>query len=291
MSNVGISTFSIGGILVRGAEVLRRNLAPFGTLSASFMLPPFVLGLMLGTGTGRLMTEAELQAQFAAPPIGIGALILLWILLWILLYFLLFATLTHGTICDLRGTPARIGNSLNWSLGRLLPVIGIIIVATVAIVLTFMVTLLIVAIFNLFSGFNIGAAVAGTGMVAVGAALIAIMLFAPGLMLVTMWWVAVSASVVERTGIFASLRRSAELTRGYRWKVFGVIVVIYTGQFALDQLTNVILASAPIFSLVASFLVTVAVTAYFAVVTAVCYHDLRILKHDVGIDDIARVFD
>ena len=153
------------------------------------------------------------------------------------------------------GTPARIRESLSWGLGLLFPVLGITIIATI------------------------------------GAGLGAMFLLIPGLILMTMWWVAVPAAVIERTGVIESLRRSVELTRGYRWKVFGVIIIIYIGQFALDRLTNVILSAAPIFSMMVSFLVMVAITAYFAVVTAVCYHDLRVLKDGVGIDDIAKVFD
>ncbi len=242
MSNGAITDFNIGGILGRGAEVLRRNLATFGTLSVLFMLPPFVSGQLMGFGFG---------VESGVSTIAITALVLLWVLL----YFLLFATLTHGTICDLRGTPARIRESLSWGLGVLFPVIGITIDATI------------------------------------GAGLGAMLFLAPGLILMTMWWVAVPAAVIERTGVIASLRRSAELTRGYRWKVFGVIVVIYFGQLVLDALTQLILAAAPIFSMVVSFLITVLFTAYFAVVTAVCYHDLRVLKDGVGTDDIARVFD
>ncbi len=242
MSNGAITDFNIGGILSRGVEVLGRNLATFGTLSVLFMLLPFVSGQMMGFGFG---------IESGVSTIAIAALVLLWILL----YFLLFATLTHGTICDLRGTPARIRESLSWGLGLLFPVIGITILATI------------------------------------GAGLGAMFLLVPGLILMTMWWVAVPAAVIERTGVINSLRRSAELTRGYRWKVFGVIIVIYIGQLVLDALTHFILAAAPIFSLVVSFLITVAFTAYFAVVTAVCYHDLRVLKDGVGTDEIARVFD
>ncbi len=242
MSNGAITDFNIGGILSRGVEVLGRNLATFGTLSVLFMLLPFVSGQMMGFGFG---------IESGVSTIAIAALVLLWILL----YFLLFATLTHGTICDLRGTPARIRESLSWGLGLLFPVIGITILATI------------------------------------GAGLGAMFLLVPGLILMTMWWVAVPAAVIERTGVINSLRRSAELTRGYRWKVFGVIIVIYIGQLVLDVLTHFILAAAPIFSLVVSFLITVAFTAYFAVVTAVCYHDLRVLKDGVGTDEIARVFD
>lgn len=242
MSNGSVTDFNIGGILQRGAEVLGRNFATFGTLSALFMLLPFVSGLMMDFG---------LEVDGGVSVFAIGTLVMLWVML----YFLLFATLTHATICYLRGTPARISESLSWALGVLFPVIGITIIATIGTVL-------------------------GT-----------ILLFIPGLMLMTMWWVAVPAAVVERTGIIESLRRSVELTRGYRWKVFGVIIFIYIGQFALDRLTNVVLSAAPIFSLVVNFLIMAAITAYFAVVTAVCYHDLRVLKDGIGIHDIAKVFD
>ena len=242
MSNGSVTDFNIGGILQRGADVLGRNFATFGTLSALFMLLPFVSGLMMDFG---------LEVDGGVSVFAIGTLVMLWVML----YFLLFATLTHATICYLRGTPARISESLSWALGVLFPVIGITIIATIGTVL-------------------------GT-----------ILLFIPGLMLMTMWWVAVPAAVVERTGIIESLRRSVELTRGYRWKVFGVIIFIYIGQFALDRLTNVVLSAAPIFNLVVNFLIMAAITAYFAVVTAVCYHDLRVLKDGIGIHDIAKVFD
>lgn len=242
MSNGSVTDFNIGGILQRGADVLGRNFATFGTLSALFMLLPFVSGLMMDFG---------LEVDGGVSVFAIGTLVMLWVML----YFLLFATLTHATICYLRGTPARISESLSWALGVLFPVIGITIIATIGTVL-------------------------GT-----------ILLFIPGLMLMTMWWVAVPAAVVERTGIIESLRRSVELTRGYRWKVFGIIIFIYIGQFALDRLTNVVLSAAPIFSLVVNFLIMAAITAYFAVVTAVCYHDLRVLKDGIGTHDIAKVFD
>ena len=240
MTNGAITDFNIGVILTRGVEVLGRNLPTFGTLSVLFMLAPFVSGQMMQFG----------------PESGVSAVAITALsVVWVLLYFLLFATLTHGTICDLRGAPARIRESLSWGLGRLFPVVGITIVASIATLLGLMLVVV------------------------------------PGLMLMTMWWVAVPAAVVERTGVIASLRRSAELTRGHRWKVLGVVAIISIGQLVLDMVINLILSAAPIFSVVGSFLITVAATAYFAIVTAVCYHDLRVLKDGVGIDEIARVFD
>ena len=251
MSNGPITKLSIGGVLTRGFEVARRNLVSFGTLSALFTLPPLVIGLLVGAEAIYIPFESENGDQAMSPSRGWMALTLLWVVL----YFLLFATLTHGTICDLRGTPARIGQSVDWAFGRLFPVIGVTIVASICAVL---------------------------GLVA---------LVVPGLFLITVWWVAVPAAVVERTGVFASLGRSYALTRGHRWQVFGVIMIIYTAQTFFERLTGGLLEWAPYFSIFAGFAVTVAFTAYSAVVTAVCYHDLRVVKEGVGIDDIAKVFD
>ena len=39
------------------------------------------------------------------------------------------------------------------------------------------------------------------------------------------WIVAAPAQVVERTGVFGAFSRSAELTRGHRWPIFGLLVI------------------------------------------------------------------
>jgi hypothetical protein len=57
-----------------------------------------------------------------------------------------------------------------------------------------------------------------------------VLLVVPGIMLYVMWSVASPALVAERTGVFEALGRSRELTRGARWKVFGIeaiLVVVY----------------------------------------------------------------
>ena len=51
-----------------------------------------------------------------------------------------------------------------------------------------------------------------------------LLLIIPGLVLITMFWVAAPALVVERRGILESIRRSRELTAGHRWSVFLVLV-------------------------------------------------------------------
>lgn len=58
-----------------------------------------------------------------------------------------------------------------------------------------------------------------------GVALGIVLLLIPGLILATVWSVAVPALVVERTGVFGAFNRSGDLTRGHRWAVFGLMVV------------------------------------------------------------------
>jgi hypothetical protein len=52
------------------------------------------------------------------------------------------------------------------------------------------------------------------------------LLVVPGAILLSMWAVAIPALVEERTGILGAFGRSRELTRGSRWKVFGLLLVL-----------------------------------------------------------------
>ncbi|PIE16743.1 MAG: hypothetical protein CSA66_07135 [Proteobacteria bacterium] len=45
----------------------------------------------------------------------------------------------------------------------------------------------------------------------------------PGLMVVTILWVAVPAAVIEGAGVGASIKRSDRLTNGVRWQILGVV--------------------------------------------------------------------
>src|ERR1700760_3693978 len=102
---------------------------------------------------------------------------------------LVIQTLVYGTVQALRGRTVSIGDCLAQGLRRL-PV-------------------------GLAVGF----------LAYLGILLGAILLIVPGLILFTMWAVALPANTVEGTGVVASLGRSRELTRGRRWRVFGAILV------------------------------------------------------------------
>jgi hypothetical protein len=130
-----------------------------------------------------------------------------------------------------------------------------------------------------------------------------IALIIPGLILYVMWWVAIPVAVIERPGAVASLRRSAALTAGNRWRVVGLILCFFVAAVAAGALLGGSLIAALAFaaggdevridqaSTIASWLFAALFMAAQAVLTAVSYYHLRVAKEGVGIDDIAAVFD
>lgn len=69
-------------------------------------------------------------------------------------------------------------------------------------------------------------------------------LIVPGLILAVLWVVAIPAMVVEDEGVFGSLGRSTELTKGNRWRIVGLAIlvlilelVVFGIAFGLAKLT------------------------------------------------------
>ena len=111
-------------------------------------------------------------------------------------------------------------------------------------------------------------------------------------MLTSRWFVAIPACVLERLGPIASLGRSAALTKGHRWKIFGMLLIVFVTIIAVGAVIGIsfFVAGRIVGSLVN--LVVVAVwAAYFNSMWVMLYHDLRVAKEGVDVDQIAAVFD
>ena len=173
-------------------------------------------------------------------------------------------TLVYGAVQALRGRQVPMAECLSQGLSRLGAVLGV----------------------AILSGLGIA-----FGMV---------LLIVPGLILATMWAVAIPIAVVEKMGVTASLSRSSALTRERRWRVFGAILV--SGLLAI--LVSVAIGGSAgglayaISGGVGSSLVVVvswAIGAIFqafnACVVATLYYFLRRDKEGVDIHQIAAVFD
>jgi hypothetical protein len=166
------------------------------------------------------------------------------------------AIILHAAFQDMRRRPVRLAESVNVGLSRFLPVIGI------AFVQGFLIAL---------------------GM---------ILLIVPGLILYTMWFVGLPACVVERLGPWTSLRRSRELTKGYRWKVFALALLFIVVDAGGRMIALVLTALAgPVAGLTGQMIWTGIIAAFSGVVVAVTYYDLRVIKEGVDIEQITAVFD
>ncbi len=171
---------------------------------------------------------------------------------------------TYCTVRHLHGERATVGRMLSAGLRRGLPVVG---------------TGLVVSI------------VAGAGT---------LLLVVPGVMFMVAACVAVPAAVVERPGIMGALRRSFDLTRGYRWPLFAtggvVMVVLWILQLGTQLAFTVASVALPrgqstLLPLLGSQIGNALFSVIPAVAIAVCYHDLRLAKEGVDTAELARVFE
>jgi hypothetical protein len=166
------------------------------------------------------------------------------------------AIIAHAAFQDMRSRPVRPTESLTVALRRFWPIVGLAIVANVLMWL---------------------------GL---------ILLIIPGLMLCTIWFVGVQACVFERLGPWASLRRSQELTEGHRWKVFWLallLIITSNGSFLIEYGLDAV--ADPIVILIGKLIWDGLWLAFTAVVGTVTYHDLRVIKEGIDVEQIAAVFD
>ncbi|MBV8748501.1 MAG: hypothetical protein JO103_02180 [Candidatus Eremiobacteraeota bacterium] len=138
-----------------------------------------------------------------------------------------------------------------------------------------------------------GAILLASLLVGIATGIAWILLVVPGLIVMTMLCVTIPAVVVEQLGATTAMGRSAELTKGYRWHIFGALFVVGLVTFVVEAIVVAVLAhpgTAWIFTLV-TFCVTSVSAAYNSVLAAIMYHDLRVIKDGIDIDQLAAVFD
>ncbi len=167
------------------------------------------------------------------------------------------AMILYATFQALRGRPVHIGESMAQGLRRAAPVF-------VASLVSGLITVL---------GF--------------------ILLIVPGLIALTMFYVTEPACVVERLGPLDSIGRSIDLTRGYRWPIFGAVFVVGLIDTVVSFILAMMLAH-PETLLLYSVIIYAWSTlsrSYQSVLVAIIYHDLRVVKEGIDLEHIAAVFD
>ncbi len=119
-----------------------------------------------------------------------------------------------------------------------------------------------------------------------------LLLIVPGLIGATVLYVASPACLIEGLGVSESLKRSRELTRGNRWRIFALFLLLSVfgalGGFAMVLARTGI--PSPILQLFL-FGWQIVAASFGAVLVTVVLDDLRIAKEGVGADRLSQVFE
>ena len=121
-----------------------------------------------------------------------------------------------------------------------------------------------------------------------------VLLIIPGIILALVLYVAVPVSVMEGGGVVKALKRSSDLTDGYKGQLFLISFAIIVPVTILNFVLGFTMTRGfdPMFVLILQFVISQFLLAGFvAACAAVAYHDLRILKDGVDTESIAGAFE
>ncbi|WP_430416878.1 hypothetical protein [Parasphingorhabdus sp.] len=164
------------------------------------------------------------------------------------------ATLIVATLNDLAGKPINLGHCIKTAIRKFLPLIGMSILVSVGI---------------------------GFGM---------ILLIVPGIILALMWLVATPVMMAENKGIFASLKRSAQLTSGSKMILFILLIGFIIVAIIIGLIGNMLSFWSAFMIAIVGALVNTAIGAIQGAGVASIYIDLRTAKEGADTGSLADVF-
>lgn len=245
---------NFGNVFERSFSIVFRNLLPLLLLGAIAAVPYLLIYSVEPDATVSTGAPAAPKIDFSPEVIAIGTITLIAAFA---LRPICQAIILFGAFQDMLGRDFPVGESFRKGLARILPIFGMLIVEGLGLLIGF------------------------------------ILLVIPGYILFVMWYVALPAVVVERLGPMAALRRSAELTKGHRWKIFGIIFVMAIVAGIIGGVVNVVGLTFHnhVAHTVIQYLFQALLIAFESVVGVVLYHDLRAAKEGINTERIAAVFD
>ena len=244
---------SVGHVFSTAWTIFSANIGIFLAIGLIVALPNLIVLMLSPTETTPLGTTPSLGTDPGAGAVGLA---FIGGILAVVLTLVSQAVILYVAFQYLRGQPVALGDAVQKGFARFLPILGLVIL--------------------FFLGVWVGL----------------ILLVIPGIMLMVAWSVSVAACVVEGTGPVASLKRSAALTKGHRWKIFGIFLLIWIASIIVGALIGLIsFQLGKIANMLASFFWTACWTAYFNSVLVMVYHDLRVAKEGTDVNQIAAVFD
>ncbi|RRI01307.1 hypothetical protein EH240_14870 [Mesorhizobium tamadayense] len=251
--------FEIGRVFNSTFGVITRNIGLCVGLALLFSgLPTFLFQLWNEARMGKLAGVDSSNIALADPNVVIrdSLFTLAFVLVYFILSLLLQSALVRATIEDLNGKKPGFGDSVQIAIRCLLPTVGIGI------------------------------------LVALGAGIASLALLVPGIILWLGWSVSVPVLVQERLGVLGSMSRSRALTKGNRWSLFGLFVILFILAMVVQALlgTFVLLFGTGIVGAVIGAVVSAVMSTVMSTATAVSYVELRQAKEGTSVDELAKIF-
>jgi hypothetical protein len=230
------------------------------------------LALLIGAVPGVIMSYFFFKLRLFSPAAmstgaisssAIAGAAFLSFVIGLLISALVQGALTRATVSANEGIKATFGESIAAAVRVLTPLIGL----------------------TILWAFGVGIGV--------------VLLLVPGIILLMMWSVAVPSLVIERQGVFAAFRRSAELTKGARWKIFGlslVLLVIYwllslvVGLVGLGMYNPAKAEEFTAVNLIGSLIVSTIFNTLWGTVQPSLYVELRQWKEGGSLENLEQVF-
>ncbi|TRC90856.1 hypothetical protein FJV76_25785 [Mesorhizobium sp. WSM4303] len=277
--------FRIGRVFSNSFAVITRNLGFLAVVVGLFSTFPALLyniwnlSRLAGIVNSGTAEDFETLAVEIYPATTLIAGLVIFVLA-----LLVQAALVRAAIEDLNGKRPSIGDCIQIALRSFFPTLGIGILVILA---------LVVAVFVMVF---IAWAIPPIGWL-IGLALALI----PALIWLLSVSVSVPIAVQERLGVFGSISRSRALTKGSRWSIFWLLLIIGVAamliQTALSLFINLGLASTGgitgigiIVAAIGSSLVSTIFSTVLSVTIAVTYVELRQVKEGTSVDELAEIF-
>jgi hypothetical protein len=245
--------FSAGSVISRAFGVTTKNFATFLVIGVVVMVPILVLNHLLvpdAPDFGDLRDLDRVEPSTASPVRQLAST-----LLNMVGQSVLAGALAFGVFQSLSGQRPSVGECLSRGFERLLPIVGVSIVYGLAV---------------------------GVGM---------LLLIVPGVMIACMWYVGVPVTTVEKLGVGASLTRSGVLTQGHRMSIFAMFLLVLLLGLAVGMLlVGAFAAMGALVSTILTGVLSVFIAIYSGTLSAVTYHDLRVVKEGATTEDLLEVF-
>jgi len=119
-----------------------------------------------------------------------------------------------------------------------------------------------------------------------------------GIVLVVIWFLAAPLIVAERIGVLPALKRSAALTKGKRWGIFGLLMLTVIFFLLLDFVIGILVPTqsdaaaigSPAFWLTQWFSPAL-LGAFMATLAMASYYVIRSEQEGATSQEVARIFD